>query len=107
MTCHSNDNIVNSLFHALPFGVYIIDVHSWKVLFTNRHMKEILGLDIREGGLCYREIFNIIASGTLKACLMRVNRLISLRFYLYSCWRSHEFRSNRLFNCFCKNSFNS
>ena len=64
MTCHSNDNIVNSLFHALPFGVYIIDVHSWKVLFTNRHMKEIVGVDIREGGLCYREIFNSVSPCT-------------------------------------------
>jgi len=59
MTRQNNNSIIfNSLFQALPFGVYIVDVQSHQLLFANRHLSEMVGGNVREGGICYREIFN-------------------------------------------------
>jgi signal transduction histidine kinase len=48
--------LLQTHFDVIPFGIYVVDVATYELVFINRHYRQSLGAV--EGGLCYRVLYD-------------------------------------------------
>jgi signal transduction histidine kinase len=48
--------LLKTHFDVIPFGIYVVDVATYEVVFLNRHSRENLGP--AEGGKCYKVVYD-------------------------------------------------
>ena len=47
-----------SIFDSINEVIFVVDVETWEVLFTNKFMKNLYGKELI-GGLCYQEVHGL------------------------------------------------
>lgn len=48
--------LLKTHFDVIPFGIYVVDVVSYELVFVNRHYRKSLGQ--AEGGICYKVLYD-------------------------------------------------
>ena len=48
-------SLLKTHFDVIPFGIYVVDVVTYELVFVNRHYRNSLGQT--EGGLCYKALY--------------------------------------------------
>jgi len=48
--------LLKTHFDVIPFGIYVVDVANYELVFVNRHYREQLGA--AEGGKCYKVLYD-------------------------------------------------
>ena len=49
-------SLLKTHFDVIPFGIYVVDVVSYELVFINRHYRKSIGP--AEGGLCYKVLYD-------------------------------------------------
>ena len=47
--------LLKTHFDVIPFGIYVVDVANYELVFVNKHYRELLGA--AEGGICHKVIY--------------------------------------------------
>ncbi len=48
--------LLKTHFDVIPFGIYVVDVANYELVFVNKHYRELLGA--AEGGICHKVIYD-------------------------------------------------